>query len=147
MMKIGERTADHRPARCASSIPVLGAPLGDVGGIPVGHARVDGDRQPLRPESPRLLPEDGPARACLSEQLAVQPFAADVDRPERRPSAIAWATRRCQLARVGVPDRPFGRRDRHALDTLDVLGGKVGVVDDEPLRYLPPDAHAAGSVT
>jgi hypothetical protein len=42
---------------------------------------------------------------------------------------------------MGVPDRSFGRRDRHALDTLDILRGQVGVVDDEPLRYLPPDTY------
>jgi hypothetical protein len=44
---------------------------------------------------------------------------------------LAWASR---IALSGVVNG-------HAFDTLDILGGEVGIVDDEPLRYLPPDAY------
>src|SRR5262249_47451310 len=90
--------------------------------------RLSGSRMgaPLRSE--QVPPE--PSGGCCRDR-SIAPAVGDRLGDE----AVA------NVARVGVPDRPFGCRDRHPLDTLDVLGDKVGVVDDEPGRYLPPDAH------
>ena len=95
----------------------------------------------------RTSPAAAYARTCgrptWSKQLTLQPIPEGHGRGSR-PSSVGYRLRNevvANVARVGVPDRPFGRRDRHAFNTLDVLGGKVEVVDDEPLRYLPPDAH------
>ena len=78
------------------------------------------------------------------EQLTVQPIRGGRGRASR-PSSVGdplGDEAVVNVARMGVPDRSFWRRsDGHAFDALDVVGSEVGVVDDEALRYLPPDAH------
>src|SRR5688572_15473125 len=78
--------------------------------------------------SPRLKScPHGPAGAQSGpEQLTLQPIR-DGHGQGSRPSSVGYRLAYevvANVARVGVPDRPFRRRDRHPLDTLDVLGGK-----------------------
>lgn len=64
------------------------------------------------------------------EQLSVQPIR-DGRGQGSRPSSLGDRLGDegvANLGRMGVADRPFWRCDGHALDALDVLGGKVGIV-------------------
>ena len=42
---------------------------------------------------------------------------------------------------MGVTDRPGWRRDRHALDTIDVVRSEVRVVDDQRFRRFSSDTY------